>query len=163
MDTKVKTSLKSYLSFKIDQEIYAVNVRHVLNILELVNITKVPHAPDYMKGVINLRGKVLPVIDTRIRFGLQEIEYSSNTCILVMELSLDDQEIQAGFLVDNVQEVLEIEEDEILPPPNLGNSFRSDFISGVGKQDEEFIMILDIEKVLSQSEIKTIKKISQTN
>ena len=153
-----KTLLTSYLTFKLGDEIFAANVSKVLNILELTNITKVPKAPDYMKGVINLRGTVLPVIDTRIKFGMTPTEFNVNTCILVLDIDIENESLHVGGLVDAVQEVLEIELNQILPPPNIGSKYRSEFISGMYKLNEEqFIMILDMDKVFSAEELLTVK------
>jgi len=152
--TEQINTLNSYLSFKLGNEIFAANVSKVLNILEMTKITKVPKAPNYMKGVINLRGTVLPVIDTRIKFGLSETVYTANTCILVLEVNVENENLQVGGLVDAVQEVLEIEDHQILPPPNIGNRFRSEFINGMYKlNDEEFLMLLDMDKVFSTDDI----------
>ena len=153
-----KTLLTSYLTFKLGDEIFAANVSKVLNILELTKITKVPKAPDYMKGVINLRGTVLPVIDTRIKFGMTPTEFNVNTCILVLDIDIENESLHVGGLVDAVQEVLEIEPNQILPPPNIGSKYRSEFISGMYKLNEEqFIMILDMDKVFSAEELLTVK------
>jgi purine-binding chemotaxis protein CheW len=148
------TTLTSYLSFKLGDETFAANVSKVLNILEMTKITKVPKAPNYMKGVINLRGSVLPLIDTRIKFGLTPTEFTANTCILVLDIRIESDSLQVGALVDGVQEVLEIEPQQILPPPNIGNKYHSDFICGMYKAGEEqFIMILDMDKVFSTNEL----------
>ncbi len=159
MSENNKETQNSYLSFKLGDEIYAANVSKVLNILEMTKITKVPKAPDYMKGVINLRGTVLPVVDTRIKFGLVPTEYTPNTCILVLDIDIEADNVQVGGLVDGVQEVLEIEPQQILPPPNIGSKFRSEFISGMYKvNDEQFIMILDMDKVFSAEELINVKE-----
>jgi len=162
MKENTKGTQNSYLSFKLGDEVYAANVSKVLNILEMTKITKVPKAPDYMKGVINLRGTVLPVIDTRIKFGLTPTEYTPNTCILVLDIDVEAESIQVGGLVDGVQEVLEIEENQILPPPNIGNKYRSEFISGMYKvNDEQFIMILDMDKVFSADELIAVADLTK--
>jgi len=146
--------LNSYLSFQLGEEIFAANVSKVLNILEMTKITKVPKAPAYMQGVINLRGTVLPVIDTRIKFGLPPTEVTTNTCILVLDIEIEGETLQVGGLVDSVQEVLEIEPKQILPPPNIGNKYRSQFINGMFKVDDDnFIMLLDMDKVFSVEDI----------
>jgi len=148
------STLTSYLSFKLGDETFAANVSKVLNILEMTKITKVPKAPEYMKGVINLRGTVLPLIDTRIKFGLTETEFTANTCILVLDIQIENDTLQVGALVDAVQEVLEIEPHQIMPPPNIGSKFHSQFIMGMYKASEEqFIMILDMDKVFSTDEL----------
>ena len=154
------STLTSYLSFKLGDETFAANVSKVLNILEMTKITKVPKAPNYMKGVINLRGTVLPLIDTRIKFGLTETEFTANTCILVLDITIGEDNLQVGGLVDAVQEVLEIEPKQILPPPNIGTKYHSEFISGMYKAGEEqFIMILDMDKVFSFDELMEVQEI----
>lgn len=151
------SSLSSYLSFKLGDEVFAANVSKVLNILEMTNITKVPKAPPYMKGVINLRGTVLPLIDTRIKFGLSPTEFTPNTCILVLDIKIENEGLQIGSLVDSVQEVMEIEPHQILPPPNIGSKFHSEFITGMYKvREDQFIMILDVDKVFSSDELKEL-------
>jgi purine-binding chemotaxis protein CheW len=156
------STLTSYLSFKLGDETFAANVSKVLNILEMTKITKVPKAPDYMKGVINLRGTVLPLVDTRIKFGLTPTEFTANTCILVLDIQIESDTLQVGALVDAVQEVLEIEPHQILPPPNIGSKFHSQFIVGMYKATEEqFIMILDMDKVFSTEELLEVHESSQ--
>jgi purine-binding chemotaxis protein CheW len=158
MSNETLDQINSYLSFKLGGETFAANVGKILNILEMTEITKVPKAPDYMKGVINLRGTVLPVVDTRIKFGMPPTEYTNNTCILVMEVEVDGEQVQVGGLVDAVQAVLEIEEDEILPPPSIGSKYRSEFITGIAKIDDKFIMLLNMDRVFSADEIISIKE-----
>jgi len=150
--------INSYLTFTLGEEEFAAHVSKVLNILEMVKITKVPRAPEYMKGVINLRGTVLPVIDTRIKFGLSETEFTTNTCIVVTEILVNEETIHVGALVDSVQEVLEIEDTDILPPPSIGTNFKSQFIYGMVRHDERFIMLLDMEKVFSSEDLFMLKE-----
>jgi purine-binding chemotaxis protein CheW len=150
------TEIRSYLSFKIGNEMFAANVRHVHNIIELVPITKVPHSPSYMLGIINLRGQVLPVVDTRVKFGLSATAATNNTCILVMEVSIENESILVGALVDGVSEVLEIGAENIKSAPSLGAKFKSDFITGVFHNGDSFIMLLDMDKVFSADELLTL-------
>jgi len=158
MEKEELTKINSYLSFKLGDEEFAAHVGKVLNILELTKITEVPKAPDYMKGVINLRGTVLPVVDTRIKFGMTPTEYTTNTCIVVMEVELDNDMVQVGALVDAVQAVLEIDDSQIQPPPSIGSKYKSEFIYGMVKIDEKFIMLLDMEKVFSSDEIVSLQE-----
>jgi len=158
MNEEIITKTNSYLSFNLGEEEFATHVSKVLNILEMVKITEVPKAPEYMKGVINLRGSVLPVVDTRIKFGMTSTEYTNNTCIVVMEVEMDHDIVQVGALVDSVQAVLEIEDTQIQPPPSIGSKYKSEFIYGMVKLDERFIMLLDMEKVFSTEEIISIKE-----
>lgn len=161
MSANVKNVLESYLSFRIGSEIFAANVKNVLNILEMTKITQVPKSPEYMKGVINLRGIVLPVIDSRIKFGIQETEITTNTCIIVLELHTNGEPIMIGTIVDAVKEVLEIGQDDILPPPSIGTSFRSDYLKGMAQSEEGFIMILDAEKVFGTDEIVDMQNLTK--
>jgi purine-binding chemotaxis protein CheW len=147
---------KSYLSFKVGGELFAAHVSSVLNILEMTKITKVPRAPEYMLGVINLRGSVLPVIDTRIKFGMPVTEQTDDTCIIVTEIDMDNETVRVGALVDSVEEVLEMEKENIMPPPSIGNKFETDFIKGVMNINEQFIMVLDMNKVFSTDEITSL-------
>ena len=153
----------SYLSFRLGNEEFASHVNKVLNILEMTKITKVPKAPYYMKGVINLRGMVLPVVDTRLKFGMPETEYTDKTCIIVMELMFEGEMVFTGALVDEVKAVLEIEESEIQPPPNIGSQYRSEFITGIVNVNNDFVMILDMEQLFSSEELIDLKdKVSGT-
>ncbi|PKP22598.1 MAG: chemotaxis protein CheW [Bacteroidetes bacterium HGW-Bacteroidetes-21] len=161
MDKEDKLKMNSFLSFKLGEEIFAANVSKVLNILEMVKITKVPKCPDYMKGVINLRGSILPVIDTRIKLGMTVTEMTANTCILVLDIDYQKDSIHIGGLVDSVQEVLEIDPDKILPPPNIGSKFQSEFIYGMYKfKEDQFIMLLDMDKLFSTEDFENINDIT---
>jgi purine-binding chemotaxis protein CheW len=153
MDSTSEGKVGSFLTFKIDEEIYAANVNNVISILELTKITRIPRTPDYIKGVINLRGTVLPIIDFKIKFGLPPTEYTTNTTILVLDLKIDEEVVKLGAIVDSVQEVLEISSKDILPPPSLGSKYQSDFVDGMFKFDDTFIMILNIEKIFNEDEL----------
>lgn len=155
-----KHIINSYLSFSLEEEEFAVNVSCVLNILEMSRITKIPRAPVYMLGVINLRGEVLPLVDLHIKFGMEPAVIDSNTCILVMDLVLDGEEIKVGAMVDSVKEVHEIQPQEILPAPSIGSRYRSDVIEGLYKNKDAFIMILEMNKVFTLDELYEMKGIS---
>jgi len=157
MTAELSTTVNSFLSFKLGEELFAANVGKVLEILELSKITKVPQSPNYMRGVINLRGNVLPVVDTRIKFGMPEIADTINSCIIVLDIDIDQESVKVGLLVDMVQEVLHIDAENVQPPPSIGNKFKSEFIKGMGKVDDEFVMILDIDHVLTTDEISIIQ------
>jgi purine-binding chemotaxis protein CheW len=111
-----------------------------------------------MKGVMNLRGMVLPVIDTRLKFGMQETAYTDKTCIVVMDLEMDGGIVHVGALVDEVVAVVEIEENQVKPPPSIGDAYKSDFITGIAKIEDHFIMILDLIKIFSTNEINILKE-----
>ncbi len=153
MKNNIAAESNSYLSFKVGGELFAAHVSKVLNILELEKITKVPQAPDYMLGVINLRGSVLPVVDSRIKFGMPVNDIKDGNCIVVNEIQLDSETVKVGALVDSVEEVMEVEQKDILDPPSIGKRYHTEFISGVVKKDENFIMILDMNKVYSIEEV----------
>jgi purine-binding chemotaxis protein CheW len=149
--------INSYLTFKLADEIFGANVSKVLNILEMTKITKVPKAPNYMKGVINLRGAVLPLIDTRIKFDMGETAYTTNTCILVLDIEMGGDSVHVGALVDSVQEVIEIDEASIQPPPSIGSKYKSEFIEGMAKINDEFIMLLNMDLIFSTDELSMLR------
>lgn len=149
-------STKSFLSFKLGEENFAIEVMKIMEILEVSKITKVPHAPDFLKGVVNLRGGVLPLIDGRIKFGMSAIEFTVETCILVLNINIKDEKLVVGALVDSVSEVFEIETSRIQPSPTIGARYRADFIQGMIKEEDRFMMLLDIDKVFSTEEIEAI-------
>ncbi len=163
MSNGSESKINSYLTFKLGEEEFAAHVGKVLNILEMTRITEVPKSPDYMKGVINLRGSVLPVIDTRIKFGMTPTEYTPNTCIVVMDIDMDGDSIHVGALVDSVQAVLEIDDAQILPPPSIGHKYRSEFIEGVANINETFIMILNMDEVFSSEEVHNLQDTAAEN
>jgi purine-binding chemotaxis protein CheW len=146
----------SYLVVNIRNEKYALHVSNVVNILEMEKITNIPLAPPYMKGIINLRGTALPVIDTKIKFGLEETIFTHKTCIIVLSVNVDNEEFMVGALVDSVEEVIEIEGKLIGPPPSIGTTYRSAFISGTTRIDEEFILILDFVKLFNEDELMAV-------
>lgn len=145
-----------YLTFKLSDEVFALDVAKVREILEITNITKVPQTPDFMRGVINLRGSVVPVIDMRLKFGMSETEQTVNTCIIVAEVNMDGDTTVLGALADSVQEVVEMEPESIEAAPHIGTKLNTDFIKGMGKLDSRFVMILDIDKVFSSDELSEL-------
>jgi len=156
MKTSRLTKLNSYLSFKLGEETFGVNVGSVLSILKMIRITKIPCAPDYLRGVINLRGEVLPVIDLRLRLGMAGTQMTMGTCILVMELRHKEIEINVGIMVDSVSEVHTIEPNEILAPPFMASKFRTEFIEGMYKDGEGFIMLLEMNNIFNNTELDEI-------
>jgi purine-binding chemotaxis protein CheW len=147
-----------YLTFKLSDEVFALDVAKVREILEITNITKVPQTPDFMRGVINLRGSVVPVIDMRLKFGMSATEQTVNTCIIVVEINMDGDTTVLGALADSVQEVVEMEPENIEAAPHIGTKLNADFIKGMGKVDSRFVMILDIDKVFSSDELADLGK-----
>ena len=155
--------IKSFLTFRLEKEQFAVNVTDVIEILVVPKITKVPRAPEYLVGVINLRGNVLPVIDTRIKFNMTPTILTEETCIVVMNIEIDEEEIVVGALVDAVYQVIDIEEKAIKASPSIGSDYNPEFIEGVIKIGEEFVMLLDIGKVFSSKEMTVLTEASNMN
>lgn len=151
------TKTSQYLSFKLDEEIYAMDINHVREVLDFTQMTKVPRMPDFMRGVINLRGGVVPVVDLRVKFGMEEAQASVDTCIIIIEVSLDGEETILGIMVDSVQEVMSLEPDQIEPAPRIGTRLKTEFIKGMGKKDNEFIIILESKKVFSAEELAVVQ------
>lgn len=159
-DKEEQAVMNSFLSFKLDDELFAVDVKKVIEILEVPSITKIPRAPKYMAGIINLRGKVLPLVDTKVKFGLDPIEFTVNTCIIVIEIEVEGEVLQIGTLVDAVLEVMEIPEDQIQPSPSIEASYKLEFIQGMFRKDENFIMLLNLSEVFS---IQDVQYMQETN
>jgi purine-binding chemotaxis protein CheW len=155
------TEVRQYLTFKLDGEVFALDVGKVREILDYTNITKVPQTPEFMKGVINLRGSVVPVVDMRLKFGIASQEKTVDTCIIVVEISIDNETTILGALVDSVQEVFELEPSQIEPAPRIGTKLRTDFILGMGRRDDLFVIILDIDKVFSAEDLDPVQNMAE--
>jgi len=147
---------RQYLTFQLGEEVFAIDVANVREILEFTTVTSVPKTPEYMRGVINLRGSVVPVVDMRQKFGMSRTEKTINTCIVVVEVTYENEDIIMGALVDSVQEVFELEAGNIEPAPRIGTHVRTEFIKGMGKRDDRFIIILDSSKVFSAEDLGAI-------
>ncbi len=151
------TETKQYLTFQLGDEVFGIDVSHVREILEFTRVTRVPGMPDYMRGVINLRGNVVPVLDMGLKFGLSATEKTVNTCVVVMEVLFEDENTVIGALVDSVQEVFELEPEQIEAPPRIGAHLDTEFIKGMGKREDRFVMLLDIDKLFSTDELALTK------
>jgi purine-binding chemotaxis protein CheW len=147
---------RQYLTFQLGEGAFALDVSNVREILELGSVTKVPKTPGYMRGVINLRGSVVPVIDMRAKFDLARTEETVDTCIIVVEVDIEQEKNIVGALVDSVQEVVELEPQQIEAAPRMGTQLRTDFIKGMGKKDDSFVIILDIDRVFSSEELAAV-------
>jgi purine-binding chemotaxis protein CheW len=143
---------RQYVTFCLGDELFGVEVTRAREILSLVQITKVPQTPDYLLGVINLRGQVVPVVDMRVKLGLPKGGETQDSCIIVIEVQLDGEKIIVGGLADAVREVLELRDDQIEPPPRMGARLKTEFIAGMGKLEDEFLILLEIDKVFSAEE-----------
>ncbi len=152
-----------YLTFKLEDEVFALDIAKVREVLEYTTVTKVPRTPDFMCGVINLRGGVVPVVNMRLKFGMPDAEKTVNTCIIIVEVKLDGETTVLGALADSVQEVMDLEPDQIEPAPKIGTRLNTDFIKGMGKHDNKFIMILNIDKVFSADELALVQDTGTRN
>src|SRR5512134_1012159 len=152
MSVTAITETTQYLTFRLEEEIFALDISKVREVLDFTSITKVPRTPDFMRGVINLRGSVVPVVDMRLKFGMSKTERTVNTCIIIVEISVDGDTTVLGALADSVQEVLDLEPQQIEPAPRIGTRLRTEFIRGMGKRDEQFVIILDIDRIFSVDE-----------
>ncbi len=149
-----------YLTFKLSEEIFALDIAKVREVLEYSKVTKVPQTPEMMIGVINLRGSVVPVIDLRLKFGMGQSERTVNTCIIIIEVNIEDEVTMIGALVDSVNEVMDMDADKIEPPPKIGTQLKTEFIKGMGKQGEQFVIILDIARIFSMEELSMAQELS---
>jgi len=145
-----------YLTFSLSGEMYAVGILNVKEIIEYGSLTEIPMLPSFIRGVINLRGAVVPVVDLSARFGGKQSAVGKRSCIVIVEMQQDDGRQDLGIMVDAVSEVLEIHGSEIEPPPAFGAKIRADFIAGMGKVNGKFVIILDIQRVLSIDEMATL-------
>lgn len=161
--TSVRELVGKYLTFHLSQEQYGVSLLAVREIIGLMDITHVPRTPEYVRGVINLRGRIIPVVDLRLKFGMKAIEDTEVTCIIVVEMTYEDQVIQIGILVDEVDEVLDIQENQIDNLPSIGTDLSMNFICGVAKIPPRVVMLLDIQRVLSAMDLNTLIKTTEQN
>jgi purine-binding chemotaxis protein CheW len=146
-----------YLTYKLGDEIFALDISKVREVLDYTPITRVPRTPEFMRGVINLRGSVVPVVDLRLKLGMTGTEKTVNTCIIITEVTVDNETTVLGALADSVQEVVDLEPGQIEPAPKIGTKLRTEFIKGMGKQNENFIIILDIDQVFSAEELALVQ------
>ncbi|MDM8543584.1 chemotaxis protein CheW [Desulfococcaceae bacterium HSG9] len=159
MKNEDSTVTAQYLTFKLENEMFAIHVNQAREILDLLPITKMPQLPAFMRGVINVRGSAVPVIDLRLKFGLPEAEDSPDTRIVIIEIEADDETTVLGAVVDAVHEVLEFKPEQIEDAPHIGKRWRTEFIMGIGKHNDEFVIIIDIEKIFSTDELLSVQEI----
>jgi len=149
-----------YLTFKLAVEEYGLEILKVQEIMKMVEVTKIPRTPDYVRGVINLRGKVIPVVDLRLKFGMEALETTVKTCVIVVQVKRNDNTVTMGIIVDEVSEVLDVTSDQIEPSPEFGSTVNTDFILGMGKVGKRVITLLDVDKVLSSGELTVVGKLA---
>lgn len=154
--TNNSTLAGKYLTFTISAERYGLDILKVQEIIKVTHITKVPKSPAFIKGVINLRGKIIPVIDLRVKFGIESIPYDERTCIIVINMTLGDQRISIGAIVDTVLEVINFSNKEIELAPDYGEHIESNFILGMGKKDNNLNILIDIDKIVGDRETNSI-------
>ncbi len=162
METDKQIVSTQYLTFTLGKEMFSINISKVREILNYTEITVVPRMPPFLKGVINLRGNVVPVVDLRMKLGMSAIQITDQTCIVIVEISANDELTQMGVLIDTVSSVIDIEPDQISPPPKIGMNIENEFLEGMGSVDERFIIILNIDKVLSSDEIFEVGNVGES-
>lgn len=146
-----------YITFQLGNELFAIDVAQVREILELSQVTRVPTAPDYMRGVVNVRGRAIPVVDLRMKFGLPPAADTIESRVVVMELELDGETTVLGGLADSVHEVLDLDPSQINPPPKIASRWRTELVRGMGRRGDQFIIILDIAAVFSSDEVALLQ------
>ena len=149
-----------YLTFVLENEEYGIRIQNVREIIGMMDITSVPNSPDFIKGVINLRGKVIPIVDLRTRFGMTASETTDRTCIIVVEINRDEARIVIGLVVDSVSEVLAIKGEDIEETPSFGTRLDTRYILGMAKQDGGVKILLDIDRVLESRELKEAETVA---
>jgi len=152
MENFEDTQKGKFLTFSVGREAYGIEIKFVTEIIGIQDITEVPELPNYVKGIINLRGKIIPVIDVRLRFKKQPKEYNDRTCIVVIEI----KDISIGLIVDNVAEVINIDDNNIVPPPDIKTGFHNRYVRGIGKVGNEVKLLLDCDKLLNEDEVEAI-------
>jgi purine-binding chemotaxis protein CheW len=155
--------IQQYLTFMLGPEIFAVNILNIKEIIEYGQLTEVPQMPNFIRGVINLRGAVVPVIDMAARFGKASSDITRKTCVVIVEVNQDNEQYVVGMLVDAVNEVLDIPAHQVEPPPAFGANIQSNFIAGMGKVNEKFVIILNVDRVLSMDEMASLAEVNEAN
>jgi purine-binding chemotaxis protein CheW len=158
----VSEEQQQYLTFMLGGEIFAIGILRIKEIIEYGQLTEVPRMPEFIRGVINLRGSVVPVIDLGARFGKQPSNISRRTCVVIIEIEHESEQQVVGVMVDAVNEVLDIPPEQVEPAPNFGANIRADFIQGMGKVEGKFVIILNVNHVLSLDEMSTLAGIAST-
>ncbi|MDA8155848.1 MAG: chemotaxis protein CheW [Actinomycetota bacterium] len=162
MEISTITQTTQYLTFRLGEETFAIEISRVREVLDFSVITKVPGTPDFVRGVINLRGNVVPVVDMRLKFGMTRTEKTVNTCVIIIEINFDGEAAVLGALADSVQEVMDLGPDQVEAAPKIGMRLNSEFIKGLGKRTgpngERFVIILDTDKVFSGTEMAMVEE-----
>lgn len=154
-DLAEDTQKGRFLTFSIGKEVYGIEIKYVTEIINIQKITDIPELPDYIQGIINLRGKIIPVLDVRLRFKKESKEYSDRTCIIVVDI----EDISVGLIVDSVAEVTTIAENDIVPPPDVNTGFSNRYIKGIGKVGDEVKLLLDCTRLLTDVDYENLSKV----
>jgi len=157
-DQMVELQEGKHLTFSLGKETYGIPIQHVQQIIGMMDITEIPRMPKFIKGVTNLRGKIIPILDLRLKFGLPPIDYTDRTCIIIVEMQVNGIKKWMGVVVDAVSEVLNIQSSEIEPPPQYGTQTENDFLTGMGKVKGKVILLLEMQKVLNQDDLKLLQQ-----
>jgi len=155
MENSEDTQKGRFLTFSVGREAYGIEIKFVTEIIGIQDITEVPELPNYVRGIINLRGKIIPVIDVRLRFKKEPKEYNDRTCIVVIDI----KETSVGLIVDNVAEVINIDDSNIVPPPDIKTGFHNRYVRGIGKVGNEVKLLLDCDKLLNDDELEGLNTI----
>lgn len=150
------TQKGKFLTFQVDHEVFGIEIKFVTEIIGVQPITLVPEVPDFVRGIINLRGKIIPVIDMRLRFKKESVEYNDRTCIVVIDI----RDVTIGLIVDSVSEVINIGDENIVPPPSYRSGFQNPYIMGIGKVGNDVKLLLDCEKIISDEDYNIITDIA---
>ena len=153
------TKLNTYVSFKVDDEYYAANVAKVLEVIRNPKFTRIPNTSDDIRGIINFRGEIITVFDTRTRFGLPRQEAESLYVVIIFEIKINDTKLIVGAVCDKVKDVIKIENKQIMDVPKMKNESLAELVTGIYKKDDNYIMILDIDKMFTDDDLETIKGI----
>ncbi len=148
-----------YLTFKIGHEMYGLEISKIQEVIKIMDITRIPKMPESIRGVINLRGKVIPVVELRTKFNLGVETECDRACIVVVQITRNDRQVAMGIIIDEILEVRNIEENQLEEAPSFGTDINTDFIFGIGKLGKNVVILLDIENVLSQGELNIINQV----
>lgn len=158
-----QTSISMYITFKMGDELFAIDVKYVREVIDLSPIARVPTAPAHLRGVVNVRGKAVPVVDLRRKFGLLDRPPTVHSRILILELNVEHESYIVGGLADSVHDVIELSAKELAPPPRLASRWRSEVITGLAQRDAEFVMMLDVERVFELDDLGTLQSASEAS
>jgi purine-binding chemotaxis protein CheW len=156
MTTETIGNTTQYLSFQLADELFSLNIGKVREVIEFTSVTKIPQTPAFMRGVINLRGGVVPVVDLKEKFMMGKTEKTINTCVIVTEVAIGEEPVILGIMADAVDEVFDLASEQVEPAPKIGTHLNTEFLLGMGKKDNEFILLLDIDRIFTLDELSQV-------